>query len=102
MEKYNVQITNPAADDIRKLYRYISENFSAPDTALSMVKLIHSEINKLRQSALVYPLVRNERLAAKGYRMIVVKKYLIFYAVKNKSVFVRRILHSRQNWMNTL
>lgn len=45
--------------------------------------------------------VRDERLAAKGYRILPVNNYLVFYTIysRAKQVDVIRILYRRQNWM---
>ena len=41
-------------------------------------------------------------LVEPGYRRIVVKPYLIFYRIGNGELFISRVLHSRQDWMNLL
>ena len=48
--------------------------------------------------------MREERLAAKGYRVLPVKNYLIFYKVNEaeKCVDIIRILYNRRDWINLL
>jgi toxin ParE1/3/4 len=41
---------------------------------------------------------KDDRLKNKGYRMLVVDKYLVFYIVKNKTIQIRRIIHGARNY----
>ena len=104
MDVYKVLITEPAEDDIRDIARYISMQLSAPATAINMVQTIRKSIAGLSIKAPVYPLVRDDRLAAIGYRMLIIKNYIAFYIVneKSKSVDVDRILYGRRDWKSIL
>ena len=104
MEKYDVNITEPAEDDLRDVVKYISSQLNAPVAAINMLDTINEAISKLELNALHYSLVRDDRLAALGYRSMVVKNYLVFFIVneKNNFVDVDRILHGRRDWQNIL
>jgi len=104
MESYNVCITEPAESDLRDIARYISSQLNAPKAALNTIRAINDAITKLETNALIYPLVRDDYLASLGYRLLVVKNYIVFYVVneKEKSVDVDRILCSRRDWQNIL
>lgn len=104
MDIYNVHITEPAENDLREIVIYISTQLKAETTALNMVRSIKTGIEKLETNAPIYPLVRDERLAAMGYRMLVIKNYTAFYIIdeKNKTVDIDRILYGRRDWQNIL
>ena len=104
MEIYEVNITEPAENDLRDIAKYISSQFSAPTTALNMIQAIKAAIAKLETLAFAYPLVRDDRLAALGYRLLSVKNYIVFYIVheKERAVDVDRILYGRRDWRNLL
>ena len=104
MEKYDVNITEPAEDDLRDIVKYISSQLNAPVSAINMLDTINEAISKLESNALHYSLVRDDRLATLGYRLMVVKNYLVFFVVneKNNFVDVDRILHGRRDWQNLL
>jgi len=104
MDVYRIGITEPAENDLREIARYISSQLNAPTTALNMVRTIRKAISKLKSNALIYPLVRDDRLAALGYRSLVVKNYIVFYVVsqKDKTVDVDRILYGRRDWKSIL
>ena len=104
MGVYNINITEPAENDLRDIARYIAAQLNAPTNALNTVQAIKDAIAGLKTTALVYPLVRDDRLAAMGYRPLIVKNYIAFYIVdeKGKTVDVDRILYKRRDWMNIL
>ena len=104
MDVYNVLLTTSAENDLRDIARYISSQLNAPMTALNMVRTIRKSVAKLRSNAPIYSLVRDDRLAAIGYRSFTVKNYIVFYVVskKEKTVNVDRILHGRRDWKRIL
>ena len=69
--------------------------------------LINSIIKKLNDLSIIperRALVRDELLAFYGYRTLQVKNYIILFTVdvKNKVVYLERIFHGSQDWMNIL
>ena len=44
------------------------------------------------------PRPKDLALAAKGYRYLIVKNYLVFYAVVGDTVQIRRILYARRDY----
>jgi len=104
MDVYNVNLTEPAENDLRDIARYISSQLNAPSAALNMMQTLKEAIAKLEMMALSHPFVGDDRLAALGYRLFPVKGYIIFYMVdeKEKSVDVDRILYGRRDWRNIL
>ena len=104
MDVYRVSVTEPAEKDLRDIARYISSQLNAVSTALNMVKSIRKSIAKLKSNAHLYPIVRDDRLAAFGYRSLVVKNYIVFYIAneRDKTVDVDRILYGRRDWKNIL
>lgn len=104
MEKYRVDVSDPAENDLRDIVRYISSQLEVPMTALNMLNTIENDIAKLADNPQKYPLVTEERLAAMGYRKLIVKNYIVFFTVneKLKVVDVERILYARRDWLRIL
>jgi len=50
----------------------------------------------------MFPLVKDERLSEKGYRIIPVDNYIVFYVVTKKNVQVRRIIYGKRNYFDFL
>ena len=104
MDVYKVSLAEPAENDLRDIARYISAQLNAPTTALNMIQAIKQAIAKLETTALTHPLARDDRLAALGYRLVVVKSYIAFYIVNENdmSVCIDRILYARRDWQSIL
>ena len=102
MAEFEVNLTEPAEDDLRGIAVYISSQLKEPNIALKMVETIESKIDKLETMALAYPLVSDDYLASLGYRLMPVKNYHVFYIAfeKEKYVDVDRILYGRRDWAN--
>ena len=104
MDSYRIDIAEPAENDLREIAKYISSQLNAPTTALNMIQTLKAAISKLETMALAFPLVRDDRLASLGYRLLIVKNYIAFYRVNEdeRTVEVDRILYSRRDWKNLL
>ncbi|MDR1088448.1 MAG: type II toxin-antitoxin system RelE/ParE family toxin [Coriobacteriales bacterium] len=100
MERYKVNLSELAERDIRGIIRYISSDLSAPGAAENMLGIIESALKKLSTMPEIHPLVQDEALALAGFRKVIIKNYLAFYTVDNKtkSVDVARVLYSRRDW----
>ena len=104
MPDYRVDISEPAEEDLRDIVRYISSQLDAPITAMNMLETIENALAKLSEMPERCPKVRDERLAAIGYRRLEIKNYTAFFTVnkKDKVVDVERILYARREWANLL
>jgi toxin ParE1/3/4 len=104
MAKYRVELSEPAENDLRDIVRYISAQLSAPMTALKMIGIIEEAIMGLTVMPQKCPPVADERLALMGYRKLLVKNYIVFFTIdeKSKMVDVERILYARRDWRHIL
>lgn len=104
MTKYSVEVTEPAKRDVLDIARYISAELSAPKAALAMVDTLEENMQSLATNPKRHALVRDERLATKGYRALPVKNHIIFYKVneQEQAVDIVRILYGRRDWVNLL
>jgi addiction module RelE/StbE family toxin len=100
MELYEVITLDPAEIDIRNIISYITYEFDAPVTAERIKNDFKKAVLRLSESPELYPRI----LELEEYRKIPIKNYLIFYTVDklNKVVYVERVLHSSQNWLDIL
>jgi len=104
MITYKVEVSKPAENDLRDIVLYISGQLNAPMTALKMMDAIEDALNGLANMPQRCPLISDERLAAMGYRKLMVKNYIAFFTVneKNRIVDVERILYARRDWLRLL
>lgn len=104
MNAYNIQITQPAEEDLYEIGTYISKELLEPETAKKVISKIAKGINSLEDMPLRNSLVADEKLAYKGIRKIMMDNFIVFYIVteESKTVTIIRILYSRRDWLNLL
>lgn len=104
MAKYRVDVSEPAENDLRDIVRYIFAQLSAPITALKMMDTLEEAITGLAVMPQKCPPVTDERLAMIGYRKLLVKNYIVFLTIdeKSKVVDIDRILYARRDWRHIL
>ena len=101
MDKYCVIVLDPAKDDLTEIIDYISIELDAPIAAENLMNAVDNVFSRLADFPTDYSRVPDDCLAAQGYRMIVIKNYIIFYTFNEdeKTVYIERILYGRRDWM---
>lgn len=103
---YQIEITEPAENDLQGIANYIAKELREPSTALGVVATIGEAILGLVQLPLrnAIALVHDERFAIQGMRKLIVDSYIVFYVVseQDKMVIIVRILYGKREWVNLL
>ena len=101
--KYSIIRTEVADAGIRKIILYIQENFGNA-TALEKLDYIESRIKTLADNPYLgvdprYPVLRRQ-----GYKVLVLKKDLVFYKVdeNNHNVVIYAVVDARQDYLNII
>jgi toxin ParE1/3/4 len=97
-----IVISEAAYYDIDSMFSYISQNNKAAAEKLRL--RIYQAIQKLKDFPELGPVISEEDApgAVRGYRWIVVNPYIIFYRVLEDRIVIARVLHGRQNWLQSL
>lgn len=99
---YKLKYLPLAQKDLRYIINYIAENLKAPKTAMDLVDALDNSIYRLQQfpySCKVYQPI--QPLEAE-YRMLIVKKYLVFYVVTEHEVEIHRIIYAKMDIKNLI
>ena len=100
MQKYDIRYLPVAEDDLNDIVDYLLEHSTEAANAFI------DELESLEELLSMFPesaaLVRDKKLRSKGYRMVVVKEYLLFYTLRNERIFVMRIIHGKRNYLSML
>ena len=101
---YSLSITDLAEDDILSAVRYTASVLKAPIAANNLLDEIERHEEILANTPNIYPFAKDEYLAEKGVKFVMVKNFIMFYMVNEdeKTVTVIRFLHSRRDWKNIL
>lgn len=87
----------PAAQcDLEQAIDYL--NTLSPQAAIRYYDLLVCEIAGLSKMPERCPRPKDLALAAKGYRYLIVKNYLVFYVVAGDTVQIRRTLYARRGY----
>ena len=100
METYKVRIYPTARRDLEEIIEYL--NTLNKNAALKYYDELVKEISSLAHMPERCPHPRDIALAAKGYRFLTVKNYLVFYVVIGDTVQIRRILYAKRDYIHLL
>jgi toxin ParE1/3/4 len=95
--RYQINLTEAAEQDLTEVVDYIADE--NPAAALKVAIKIEKNILKLEDFPLVGVVPRVRRLAKKGYRILIVDDYLVFYIIAdNEIIEIRRILSGKRDY----
>lgn len=86
--KYEIFYTNSAKQDIKSIYRYISESLVEPKIASKIINRIMKEIRSLDEMPQRHRLYQGEPWHSRGLRILPVNNYLIFYIANEETTIV--------------
>ena len=97
MQKYDIRYLPIAEEDLNEIVDYLLE-YSA-----EVANAFIDELERLEELLSMFPesavTVRDKKLRSKGYRMVVIKEYLLFYTLRNECVYIMRIIHGKRNYL---
>ena len=104
MDRFGIEITEPAENDLYEIGNYISKELLEPDAARRKVEKIGQAILSLEEMPLRNGLVADEKFALLGIRKILIDNYVAFYIAdeSRKIVTILRILCIRRNWISMI
>ena len=94
--KYSVIYSYLAWRDLQQIYDFIAED--NPSAAQTFVTQLDEKIGNLSQFPESGHIPRQGYLKAKGYRILVIGDYLVFYRLKPKIVKIDRVIHGRRRY----
>jgi addiction module RelE/StbE family toxin len=96
METYNVRFLEEALDDLEEIVLYIAND--NPAAALSMHDKIVEKATNLSTFPKLGRLVPDKKMSEAGFRMLVIKPYLLFYRLIEDTVYIYRVVHGARNY----
>ena len=102
MDKYNIEYSKEAKQDLIDITKYIKYNLQEPNVAKKLINRIRAEINNLIENPQIYAIIDDEFIKKLEIRKIIVDNYIIFYRIKNKTIQIVRVLYGRRNWIDLL
>ena len=100
MQSYEIRYLPVAEDDLNEIIDHLLEySINAANKFIDDLERLEERLSMFPESAVS---IRDKKLRSKGYRVAIVGEYMLFYILRNKSVFVMRIIHGKRNYLSLL
>ena len=96
MGKYNIKIYSVAKKDLLDIIDYI--NTLSTTASIKQYDSIVERIGSLAQMPERCALAKDNNLRLRGYRVLVVDNYLVFFVIIGNTVEIRRIIYGKRNY----
>ena len=95
MDKHRVEYLPIAVADLDDIFIFVADN--SPQAAIELIDRIDASIAGLESFPEMGLIAKPPRLARKGYRVLIVDDYLVFYVLQDDIVEIRRIVSGKRN-----
>ncbi len=104
MDKYKIQLSIKAKNDIKNIVKYIKNKLLEPSIAEKYAKLIQKELKSLEHFPQKFAIIDKELIGIDNVRKLIIKNYIAFYRINEKDeiVNIERVLYGRTNWEEKL
>lgn len=94
--RHTISYLSVAQKDLVAIVDHIAEN--SAKAAAAFIREIDDRIGKLARHPRIGVVPSDSVLRSKGYRMLVVDKYLVFCVIVENKAEIRRVLHAKRNY----
>lgn len=91
-----IRYLSTAQEDLEDIFQYIQRD--NPGAAASLLEKLDRSISILADNPELGVVPKDVRLQKLGYRVLIVRKYLVFYVRKTDFIQIRRILHGARRY----
>ncbi len=95
-KSYSIHYLSSAERDLEGIFDYIQHD--SPEKASTFVSKIDRVISRLARFPHSGSIPQQNILKMKGYRILILEDYLVFYRVKKKEVIIYRVLHGKRRY----
>lgn len=101
---YKIERTDKANEQLRDIVLYRAEVTGNVDDGLELLDELEKQINLLASFPDSGAPPRYAALRARGYRVLIVEKQLVFYKVnrKTKTIVVHAVVDGRRDYLNLI
>lgn len=97
-----IYLSELAQDDLQTIKSYIEQDLESPGAALATVRRITKRIRILEEHAYAGARLSSITQIESDYRFLVCGRYLAFYHVNEKDVYIDRILYGSRDYLKVL
>lgn len=102
--RYSLQITPKANEDLDEIYSYIVNELFNEGAAENLMKKIETNVMRLQDFPFSCSFVKDDVLKDKGYRKLIIENYISLYIVdeEEKQVVIMRVFYGRQKYQELI
>ena len=99
-EIYEIEFTEDCRDEIRDIYKYISETLVEKNAARSLMKKMRDKVMELAESPKIYAKIPKKGIRKEEFRRMVVDNFVILYTIDEtkKTVYISHMYYSKCNY----
>jgi addiction module RelE/StbE family toxin len=102
VNKYIIEYSKEAKQDLIGIKQYIKYNLQEPEIAEKLISKIRNEINNLKLNPEIFTIIDDDFIKKLELRKLIVDNYIVFYKIKNNNIEIVRIMYGKRNWINLL
>lgn len=102
VNEYTLKFTVEAEEDLLTIFGYINGNLSSPIAAEKLILKIEKACMQLVSFPFSGSIPKDAYLSRKGYRMILVDNFIIFYLIDDTLIKIMRIIYGKRNYSDFL
>lgn len=91
-----IRYLSTAEKDLTEIFEYIMKD--NPSAAKGLLEEFDESISRLSSAPDLGIIPKDERLKKLGYRILIIRKYLVFYVIKSDFIQIRRIIHGARQY----
>lgn len=95
---YSVTIASEAMREYEQILSYLSGTLKSPGAAKGFADEFMRQVDSVRDNPELHALSRMPELAAKGYRPLFIKNYVVLYKVHDGAIVIAHIFHQSQDY----
>lgn len=101
---YSIVRTDRASDHLYSIAQYIADDSGSVDIARSYIREIDNAVERLATTPYMGSYPRYSIIKRQGYRVLIVRRHLIFYKVYDdkKQVVIHAVVDARQEYRNLI
>jgi toxin ParE1/3/4 len=101
-KRHRIEYLPTAVCDLQSIFDYISGELSSPQAALALLGNIDDKTLRLSEFPYSCEKARDNAMNKKGYRLLVIENYIVFYVVIKDTVEIRRVLYKKASYQHLL
>ena len=101
---YSLIVSEKAHRDVDDIVTYIAQKLKNVQAAAGFLDDVENSYRRIVDNPYMYALCDDIRLSEKGYRKVVIKRYLVLYRVdeEEKTAYVTRVIYGARDYANLL